>query len=102
TSKVMLGGFTSANTFTPPGTANAARVEPPHWAGWSLAQRQAEARRLLAQAGHGPEHPLKVTINLRGSTESPWASSVQADWKAIGVNTEMTRAETQVAYADFN
>ncbi|MEI9889871.1 MAG: peptide ABC transporter substrate-binding protein [Caulobacteraceae bacterium] len=102
-SKLMLGGFIAANTFTPPGTADYTTVEPPHWAGWSLAKRQAEARRLMAAAGYGPGHPLKITMDIRGSVEaSPWPSSVQADWKAIGVTAEITREETQVAYADFN
>ena len=103
TSKLLFGGFTSANTFTPPGTADSVPVEPPHWASWPLARRQAEARRLLAEAGYGPGHPLKTTLNIRGSADPAlWASSVQADWKAIGVTVGMSRAETQVAYADFN
>ena len=102
-SKIMLGGFQPANTFVPPGTANYTTVQPPHWAGWSLVKRQAEARRLLAEAGYGPRHPLKTTINIRGSVDPAiWASSIQADWKAVGVITELTKAETQVAYADFN
>lgn len=103
-SKLQLGGFQPANTFVPPGAANyTANVEPPHWAGWSLAKRQAEARRLLAEAGYGRGHPLKTTLDIRGSVETtPWPSSIQADWKAIGVTAQITREETQVAYADFN
>jgi oligopeptide transport system substrate-binding protein len=102
-SKLMLGGFKPANTFVPPGTADSMPAQPPHWASWPLARRQAEARRLLAEAGYGPGHPLKVELNIRGSVESsPWPSSIQADWNAIGVTADLTRAETQVAYADFN
>jgi oligopeptide transport system substrate-binding protein len=101
--KLLPGGFTPANTFVPPGTADSRPVQPPHWASWPLAQRQAEARRLMAEAGYGPGHPLKVEINIRGSVDPAlWASSVQADWKAIGAVADLTRAETQVAYADFN
>jgi oligopeptide transport system substrate-binding protein len=102
-SKLMLGGFKPANTFVPPGTADSTPAVPPHWASWPLARRQAEARRLLAAAGYGPGHPLKVEINICGSVDPAlWASSIQADWRTIGVTADLTRAETQVAYADFN
>ena len=100
--KLLLGGFRPANTFVPPGTAGYTTVEPPHWASWPLARRQAEARRLLAAAGYGPGHPLKVSFNKRGMAELFWPSSVQADWKAVGVEAVLTKEETQVAYADFN
>jgi oligopeptide transport system substrate-binding protein len=99
---VMLGGYTPANTLVPPGTADAAPAVPPHWAGWPLARRQAEARALLAQAGYGPGHRLKISMTIRGAVDPAfWASSVQADWRAIGVATDLIRNETQVAYAQF-
>jgi oligopeptide transport system substrate-binding protein len=99
--KLLLGGFKPANTFVPPGTADYTTVEPPYWASWPLARRQAEARRLLKEAGYGPGRPLKVTLDERGTAELFWPTSIQADWRTIGVDAALTKEETQVAYADF-
>jgi oligopeptide transport system substrate-binding protein len=55
--KVLRGVWPAAQSFVPPGTQNYPGVARPFWADWSLARRQAEARRLLAAAGYGPEHP---------------------------------------------
>ena len=51
-----------AYTFVPPDVTNYPPPPPPIWATWPLARRQAAARVLLAQAGYGPNHPLKVEI----------------------------------------
>jgi ABC-type oligopeptide transport system substrate-binding subunit len=40
------------------------------FAGWPLARRQAEARRLLGQAGHAPARPLRVRLAFAGSDQN--------------------------------
>jgi oligopeptide transport system substrate-binding protein len=103
TKKLMRGGQVPANTFVPPGTANYPGGAEPHWAGWSLEKRQAEARRLLAQAGYGPNHPLKFEVKQR-NTPDPMLifPAIQADWKSVGVEAALIPEESQIAYADYS
>src|SRR5690606_15276274 len=82
--KLLRGGQTAAYTFVPPGVADYEGADPPEWASWPLEKRQAEARRLLAQAGYGPGHPLKVELKQRNTPDPMlYTPAVQADWKAI-------------------
>ena len=68
----------------------------------SFPERQAEAKRLLAQAGYGPGHPLKVEIKHRNSADpSLVMPSIQADWKTIGVDASLAAFEVQIAYQDY-
>ncbi|HEY9216420.1 MAG TPA: ABC transporter substrate-binding protein, partial [Phenylobacterium sp.] len=68
-----------------------------------LAKRQAEARRLLAEAGYGPgKKLLRFEIKHRGNNETALVmAAVQADWKEIGVDARLVQNETQIAYAAY-
>lgn len=102
TEKLLRGGQQPAYTFTPPGVANYAPPAPPAWASWPLERRQAEARRLLAQAGYGPDNPLKISIKHRNTPDPMlFMPAIQADWKAIGVDAALEQNETQIAYAAY-
>jgi oligopeptide transport system substrate-binding protein len=102
TKKLLRGGQLPAYTFTPPGLANYTQPKAPEWSAWSLERRQAEARRLLAQAGYGPSHPLSFTLKHRNSPDPMlFMPAIQADWKAIGVEAALAQEETQIAYADY-
>ena len=102
TQKLMRGGQKSAYEMVPPGVANYPGGGEPHWAGWPLQKRQAEARRLLAEAGYGPGHPLKFALTLRNSADPMLIyPAVQADWKDIGVDASLAPEEGQIAYADY-
>lgn len=102
TDKLMRGGQLPAYTFVPPGVANYPQPTPPEWASWPLERRQAEARRLLAQAGYGPARPLKIELKQRNTPDPMlYTPAVQADWKAIGVELQLAQQETQIAYADY-
>ncbi len=100
--KLLRGGQTPAYTFIPPGVANYTQPPAPDWADWPFARRQAEARRLLAQAGYGPGRPLRLEIKHR-NTPDPMLlmPAVQADWKAVGVEASLAQNETQIAYAAY-
>jgi oligopeptide transport system substrate-binding protein len=100
--KLMRGVQPAANTFVPPGVANYPGGAEPHWAKWPLERRQAEARRLLAAAGYGPGRPLKVDVVIRNNSGVLMYTAVQADWKALGVETTLSPEEGQIAFADFN
>lgn len=101
--KILRAGQKPAYTFVPPGVANYSPATPPAWASWPLEKRQAEARRLLAEAGYGPGgKTLTFEIKHRGSTEIPLQmAAIQADWKAIGVDAKLVQNETQIAYAAY-
>ena len=53
--KLLRGGQKPAYLFVPPGTANYTSPALPYWASWPFEKRQAEARRLLKEAGFGSE-----------------------------------------------
>ena len=102
TAKLLRGGQTPAYSFVPPGVANYASPPPPPWAAWPFERRHAEARRLLAQAGYGPGHPLRIEIKHR-NTPDPMLimPAIQADWRSIGVETTLQQNEVQIAYAAY-
>jgi oligopeptide transport system substrate-binding protein len=102
TKKLLRGGQVSTYTFVPPGVANYPGGVQPHWAGWSLERRQAEARRLLAEAGYGPGHPLKFEVKQRNTSDPMLIyPAIQADWKSVGVEATLAPEESQIAYADY-
>jgi oligopeptide transport system substrate-binding protein len=63
----------------------------------------AEAKRLMAQAGYTPQHPLKFEFKLR-NTNDPMLiyPAVIADWRAIGVDASLYPEESQIAYSDYS
>jgi oligopeptide transport system substrate-binding protein len=102
TKKLLRGGQVAAYTFVPPDVTNYHSPPPPVWASWPLAQRQAEARRLLAEAGYGPNHPLKIEIKHRNSPDPMlFMPAIQSDWKDIGVVASLAQEEVQIAYQDY-
>ena len=100
TAKLLRAGQQPAYRFVPPGTAGAQTAPALRWAQAPLAQRQAQARALLAEAGYGPENPLKVELKVATTSDSMLlALAVQADWQAIGVETTLLQYEAQILFA---
>lgn len=102
TGRLMRGGQMPAYNFVPPGVANYSPAPLPAWSSWPYARRQAEARRLLAEAGYGPENPLRFELKHR-ATPDPMLimPAIQADWKEIGVEARLVQNESQIAYAAY-
>jgi oligopeptide transport system substrate-binding protein len=101
-SKLLRSGQLPAYTFTPPGVANALPADPPLWASWSLARRQAAARVLLARAGFGPGHPLKLEIKHRNTPDPTLVMpAIQADLKDVGIEATLAQNEVQIAYQAY-
>jgi oligopeptide transport system substrate-binding protein len=102
TGKLLRGGQAPAYTFVPPGVANYRPPPAAAWAAWPLARRQAEARRMLAAAGYGPGHPLKIEIKHRNTPDPMLVMpAIQADLKQVGVEVSLAQNETQIAYASY-
>jgi oligopeptide transport system substrate-binding protein len=99
---LLRGGQEPANTMVPPGVANYDPSPGPYWAKWPLEKRQAEARRLLAAAGYGPDRPLKFELKHRNSADPmQFTPAIQADWKLVGVEATLAQQEGQISYADY-
>src|SRR5579883_1979545 len=97
-SRILSAGQTPAHAFTPPGLG--ALPAAPAWTALSFPERQARARALLAAAGYGPGHPLKVELKSTLGAGPPLAA-MQADWRAIGVDARLARTETAVFFSDL-
>jgi oligopeptide transport system substrate-binding protein len=103
TRKLLRAGQEPAYAFVPPITANYVKDGPKlTWATLPFPARQAEARRLLAQAGYSARRPLKLTITTPNNTDTLLLmEAIQADWRAIGVEAKLEQNETGVAFAAY-
>lgn len=68
------------------------------YAGWTQAERDAKAVALLAEAGFGPDNPLKITLNYNTSeAHQKIAVAVQQLWKQkLGVELTPNNYEWKV------
>lgn len=100
--KITGRGEAPAFSWVPPGVDN---YEPRRlaFAGMSQDERNARARRLIAEAGYGPDNPLRIELRYNTSDEHRRiALAVQAMWKdALGVETTLINEEFQVLLANM-
>jgi oligopeptide transport system substrate-binding protein len=72
--------------------------QPPDWAAWTQAEREAEARRLYEAAGYSPQRPL--TVELMYNTDENHRrnmGAIAAMWKdVLGVETRLSNQEWKV------
>jgi oligopeptide transport system substrate-binding protein len=106
TAKLMRAGQVPAYSFVPPGMSGYVPDDQrpkPYWYPMSFAQRQAEARRLLAKAGYGLGHPLKLEMKAANTTDTVLiAQAMQADWATVGIQVKFRQEEGQISFQDFN
>jgi len=95
-------GEAAAYSWVPPGVDN---YEPRQlkYAGETQDERNAHARRLLAEVGYGPNNPLQIELRYNTSdSQQRLALAVQAMWKdALGVETTLVNEEFQVLLANM-
>lgn len=96
TGRITGAGEIPAYTWVPP-IPGYPRVEPA-WAGWTQAERNAEARRLYSLAGYSAENPLRVQLLYNtDSNHRRLAVAMAAMWREVlGVETELSNQEWQV------
>jgi len=100
--KVMKTGEVAAYSFVPPGTGNYGEPSYVKWKGMSMDDRVAEAQKLLAEAGYGPDNPLKFTLRYNTSeNHKRIAIAVSSMWKKLGVQAELFNSEVKVHYNDL-
>jgi oligopeptide transport system substrate-binding protein len=92
--KIRGMGESPSESFLPPGLPNyPQRAEPMH-AAWSMAQRVARARELLASVGFGPGKPLKFAVGYPAAAIGRKVYlAVMAMWKAVGVELTLQPLE---------
>jgi oligopeptide transport system substrate-binding protein len=94
TGQILQGGQPSAYTFTPEATAGF-EVPAVPYASMTQAERDAKAVELLAEAGYGPENPLKFNMLYNTSdSHKQIATAMSQMWKAkLGVEATMNNME---------
>ena len=98
TDKISRGGETPAFALVPPSTAGHRAVEP-EWAGWTQAERDAEAKRLVAEAGYGPVgKPLMFELMYNTSeNHRKIAIALAAMWQQkLGARVTLVNQEWKV------
>jgi len=97
TSRVTRFGEIPTYNLIPPGLPD---YEPyiPEYADWTQAEREAEARRLYAEAGYSESDPLTVELRYNSSENHRKISvAVAAMWKQVlGVRTRLINEEFRV------
>ena len=101
--KVLGSGEPAAFGWVPPGMNNypkeGARFD---WKDEAYPQRVEEAKKLLAEAGYGPDKPLNITLSYNTSdNHKRIAVAIAAMWKPLGINVSLVNAEVKVHYANL-
>ncbi|QHQ15339.1 oligopeptide ABC transporter substrate-binding protein OppA [Pectobacterium parmentieri] len=92
--KVMGMGQKPAYSLVPQNTGGYTRQEP-EWAGWTQEQRNAEAKKLLEEAGFNAKNPLRFNL-LYNTSESHLRVAIAANsmWKKnLGVEATLQNQE---------
>ncbi len=88
-----------ATSILPPGLAGVKNDARMVYAGKTMEARRAESKKLLAEAGYGPNNPLKFSYSYIATPDSRRAAiAMQAMMKQIGVTMELSPAEPKVHY----
>ena len=70
--------------------------------GMPQSERFAEARRLLAEAGYGPQNPLRLNFRLMSqANRMRITAAIAAMWRPLGVIAEINNSEGKVLFADL-
>ena len=88
-----------ATSFLPPGLPGVERSAEVPYKDKSMDERRADARRLLAEAGYGPNNPLKFTYHFIVTPDFKRAAvAIQAMMKQVGAEMELVPGEPKVHY----
>lgn len=100
---VLTPGYVPAYSFVPPGIDNYDAPRPHvEWENMPREERLAEAKRLLEEAGYGPDNPLEFEYIHRSTDDNPKVAPVaQANWAEIApwVKPTIIKQDTKVLYA---
>ncbi len=101
--RIMAVGSEPAYAFVPPQTANHKSGARLDFADMTMAERQAEARRLLAEAGYNADNPLRFEITYRSSYDNTRRmSAIAAMLRQAGVTADIAPFDTRIAYNKYD
>lgn len=99
TGQILKLGDTPNYALTPKGLPGYSQAEL-DFKSWPVAQRRAEAVKLLAAAGYGPAKPLKITLDHVGNQMQKRVGVAIADMlKQVGVMAELRSGDAPVHYS---
>ena len=99
--KITLAGELPGYGFVPDGISNYA-AQRVSWAKLTQDQKDAEALKLMKEAGYGPEKPLKLQLAYNTSeNHKKIAVAIAAMWKKLGVDVDLVNTELKVHYANM-
>lgn len=102
TQRITLAGEEPAYGLVPPGVLNYREPGRLDYEGRASAARRNEAAALLAEAGFGPNNPLRLTLRYNtNETHKRVAVAIAAMWKPLGVQLELVNSEQKVLLADI-
>ncbi|MBS6057965.1 oligopeptide ABC transporter substrate-binding protein OppA [Mixta calida] len=92
--KVKAQGEDPAWSYTPPFTEGLT-LEKPEWITWTQQQRNEEAKKLLTEAGYGPDKPLSFSLLYNTSDlHKKLAIAAASIWKKnLGVDVKLQNQE---------
>jgi len=100
--QILKGGETPAYTFVQPNVPGYPHEAKLFYADMPMAERQKKARELLAEAGFGPENPLKFEfLHMQSTDGKRIATALQGMWAAIGVEMTPAGQETKTVYSNL-
>lgn len=102
TEKIMRGGEEAAYSIVPKGARKGYVPPPSPYGVMPLAARVAKAKALMAEAGFGPDKPIKFLFryNTDDIQRRAALAAVQA-WKQIGIEAELANSDLNTLNADL-
>ncbi len=100
--KVLRTGELPAYSLVPPGTGGLEKTGEVSWKEMDYDDRIERAKELLADAGFGPDNPLKFQLRYNTSEQhKKVAIAIASMWKELGVQPELFNSEVKVHYNDL-
>ncbi len=100
--QILKGGETPAYTFVQPNVPNYPHDAHLSYRDMPMAERQKKARELLAEAGFGPDNPLKFEfLHMQSTDGKRIATALQGMWAAVGVQMTPAGSETKTVYSNL-
>jgi oligopeptide transport system substrate-binding protein len=100
--QILGTGELPAYSWVPPGMANYGEPVYVTWKGLDHAAKLAQAKKLLAEAGFGPQNPIKLQLRYNtNENHKRIAVAVASMWKVLGITVELHNTETKVHYDEM-